>query len=406
MARRSVRLILFLLIAIAFAAAALRALTLERGIDAARDAARTFDDRARAAIATVAELRAAQQAYVAAGQGDAFWIGRVSSLLESLDGEVTALKKLASAPGTVTALETASGAIDSFVRMDARAREHLRNGQRLLASDLIFTDGLELTTAAAGQLDAARQNERQALDRVGAAERRDGWTTLGAAAGIALLLALLLVPTRRRDVTVRDTAATEPPAMPLPVEVDRVDERADLMLREPAARRPSPASAAVAPPAPDLQEAARVCTDLGRVADPRELSGLLQRIAALLEAPGVIVWVADQTGRELRPTLAHGYSSQALARIGSISRDGDNATAAAFRHAQLHVVKGGAGSNGAIAVPLVTSAGCVGVMAAEVTEGRESNAALKAVASILAAQLATLIAIPQAADSEMKNVKP
>jgi hypothetical protein len=59
-------------------------------------------------------------------------------------------------------------------------------------------------------------------------------------------------------------------------------------------------------------------------------------------------------------------------------------------------VKADAISNGAIAVPLVAAAGCVGVMAAEVKNGGEQQEQLLAAASIVAAQLATLAGPPSA----------
>jgi GAF domain-containing protein len=79
--------------------------------------------------------------------------------------------------------------------------------------------------------------------------------------------------------------------------------------------------------------------------------------------------------------------------VGTIRRDSDNATAAAFREARVHVVKGDVMTNGAIAVPLVTPGGCVGVMAAEVRHEREQTEETRALAAIVAAQLATLIGV-------------
>ncbi|MGE5357821.1 MAG: hypothetical protein ACM3NQ_02305, partial [Bacteroidales bacterium] len=48
--------------------------------------------------------------------------------------------------------------------------------------------------------------------------------------------------------------------------------------------------------------------------------------------------------------------------------------------------------NGAIAVPLVTPDGCVGVMAAEVRAGGDRQVPTQGVATIVAAQIATLVA--------------
>ena len=53
------------------------------------------------------------------------------------------------------------------------------------------------------------------------------------------------------------------------------------------------------PPEADAIElglAAELCTDLARVLDPSDLPELLARTARLLDASGVIVWVADRAG--------------------------------------------------------------------------------------------------------------
>ncbi len=47
---------------------------------------------------------------------------------------------------------------------------------------------------------------------------------------------------------------------------------------------------------------------MARVLDAGDLPGLLARAAGVLEAPGVIVWVADRAGHALFPLLTHGYS--------------------------------------------------------------------------------------------------
>jgi hypothetical protein len=57
-------------------------------------------------------------------------------------------------------------------------------------------------------------------------------------------------------------------------------------------------------------------------------------------------------------------------------------------------MKGDAISNGAVAAPLVTAGGCVGVMAAEVKAGGEQQDSLLAAARIVASQLATLVGPP------------
>src|SRR5207237_7215412 len=119
-----------------------------------------------------------------------------------------------------------------------------------------------------------------------------------------------------------------------------------------------------AEPSVDLQAVATVCNDLARVVDTRALPALLERTAGVLDASGIILWIADPDGRELAPIVTHGYASNLVARLGTIGRDAENVTAAAYRTSLLQTLRADASSNGAIAAPLVTPTGCVGVMAA------------------------------------------
>jgi transcriptional regulator with XRE-family HTH domain len=153
---------------------------------------------------------------------------------------------------------------------------------------------------------------------------------------------------------------------------------------------------------PDLLAVAHLCTELGRVYETREAGPLLQRAASLLDAVGVIVWAWDAQSAELRPALAHGYSDKVLAQLPKVRREADNATAAAFRSTQTCIVNGSDMASGAVTVPLMTSGGCVGVFAAELRHGGEQREPLRALATIFAAQLATLIGttrLPQAVNA-------
>jgi hypothetical protein len=159
-----------------------------------------------------------------------------------------------------------------------------------------------------------------------------------------------------------------------------------------------PAAEGVAPAAPqtDFAGVASLCLDLARVVDTRALPSLLDRTAELLDASGIILWIADPDGRELNPIFAQGYPQQLVNRLGTIPRDAENATAAAFRTSLLQTVMADSISGGAIAAPLVTPGGCVGVMAAEVRHDSERQDAKLAAATIVAAQLATLVGPPSA----------
>jgi hypothetical protein len=145
-----------------------------------------------------------------------------------------------------------------------------------------------------------------------------------------------------------------------------------------------------------LTATARLCTDLGRVRDSRDLNALLARAAELMEASGLVVWLGNTAGADLQPVLAHGYDPQALARMPALARSGDNAAAAAYRTGALQIVPSRPGSPGAIVAPLLSADGCVGAFSAEVPSGSEGSDGTQALASILAAQFAGLLATPAA----------
>ena len=124
-----------------------------------------------------------------------------------------------------------------------------------------------------------------------------------------------------------------------------------------------------------------------------------QEAARILDAVGLIVWVWDPQATELRPALAHGYPARVLAQLPRVRRDADNATAAAFRSAQTSVVPGSKLASGALAVPLMTPAGCSGVLAIELAFGSAQSESVRALVTIFAAQLARLIGTPRATET-------
>jgi transcriptional regulator with XRE-family HTH domain len=162
---------------------------------------------------------------------------------------------------------------------------------------------------------------------------------------------------------------------------------------DPAATEPS-----IVPTAfePDLLAAARLCTALSQVDQRSEMAVMLAETVRILDAIGLVIWVWDPRANELRAVLAHGYPETLLAQLPPVKRTSDNATAAAFRSSETSVVAGSDHASGAIVVPLMTPGGCGGVLAIELPNGREQTDALRAVATILAAQLARWIRSDQA----------
>lgn len=365
----------------------------------ARTAARAFDHRLHTASRALLDVKSAQPGYVAAGQGDEFWATRVDASLSPLRESLAALEPQARSVESQKALEAAIETIDDFGQMDRRAREYARNGQRLLASDLIFSDGVERLDAALALLDRAREAELAHHDAAEREHRRMQALALAGAAGLGCLIVLALVPVpvpvaRPAEAVTTSAATASEPGLTLslaaPVEPQPEPQP------QPSAAAPEPAPAPITAPGEevDLQRVAAVCTELARVVDTRTLPAALERAADVLNASGIVIWIAQPDGRELAPILSHGYPPQLLARMGTIDRDAANVTAAAYRTGLVQTVRSDGASNGALAAPLLAQGGAVGVMAAEVRHDGEQRASTRAVAAIVAAQLATLVAPP------------
>jgi hypothetical protein len=158
------------------------------------------------------------------------------------------------------------------------------------------------------------------------------------------------------------------------------------------------------PAGPDLLAVAHLCTELGRVESRTDTAPVLREAARLLDAVGLIIWIWDPVAVELRPALAHGYSERVLAQIPRVDRETDNATAAAFRSAQTCVVAGSDLGSGALVAPLITPAGCVGVLAIELQNRAEDKESVRALAMILAAQLAALVGTAPLAEASDRRL--
>ncbi len=390
MKSRAVRATLFLLFLVAIGAAAYLFWMADSQARVEINTARSFDAQTQVAARAIGDLRLAQQGYVAAGQGDQFWSAKADEAAAAARDAIETLRAEAVSAAAQTGIESASAALQDFLQMDRRARDYARSGQKLLASDLVFSDGLELTQGATTALEQARLAEIDSHATAVATVHRRQLYALGSAAAAATLILLLLVPAGAPQAPHMSAAA-----QPLSIGSARDDEPdLGLALDASAEGWSAPRPVETPPPPVDIGSVAALCTELARVADTRALPAAMERAAKLLDASGIVLWIADPDGRELAPIVTHGYSQQLVTRLGTISRDAENATAAAFRTSLLQTVKADAVSNGAIAAPLLTPSGCVGVMAAEVRNGGERNESKLAAATIVAAQLATLAGPP------------
>lgn len=323
-------------------------------------------------ITAANDFAASQQAYVAQGQPQQPWFERSAMLLEQFGQHQSAVRSLLKTPGALTAADDINERFKNIVVIDSRAREYLGQGESLLAADLIFSEGQNSIAAVIKGLRTMHVSEQQTADARRSELQRQQWGILGGIAVIWLAGIVLLTP--------------PVPSTPVVADVEKLS----LLDRTPAAeglRRAEPTP----PPAPttDLAAVADICGALARISDADSLRDALARAAAVLEARGLIVWLG--AGEELFPALACGYDERLLARLGPIPRNATNATAAAWRSAEVRTVPAEATSHGAIVVPLSGVHGCVGVLAAELPEGRESDPTTRAVAAVIAAQLVAIV---------------
>ena len=388
--------VLFVLTLIIGAGTLLQDFRFDTLLDQQHDTAATVDRQFGSIAVAIADLHAAQAGYVAAGQGPAFWISRATDLFSKIENALTSLRSSTTSTDAAVHYDAALVALKDVSGIDARARTDAMGDRRFEASDRVFTDSREANERLAAELTAARTSEQTAFSANLSRISRLRLAMNGVA--IAFLLAVALFFWRAR------------PAAPGPAEISLPAARPDLPLRlnvpavpaVPAASsapppppqataRPAPSTAAAPPRDISLRDAAELCVDLARVMDGRDVQALLERAATVLNAKGLILWMTDSGGALLRPQLAHGYSDRVLMKMGTLQVDGDNVTSLAFRSLRGQTVNGAASSSaGAIAVPLVTPSGCVGVLAAEVNRQRPSAETVD-MARIIAAQLATIV---------------
>ena len=386
---------------IAIGAAAFLLIRSEQQITGQTTALRAFDQHARDASASLVDARVGQQAYVAAGQGVAFWFGKTAAAAQTAAEGLAALHE-AAGPAARTALDEATATVTEFSAIDTRARDYLKSGQQLMAGDVIFTEGSDAAATAVRQIETARQAQHQAAEVELAAARKQQTLIAGVAAGVIFVIVLLLIPVPRgktaepsvaiglsglsHSATAASASSDAPVAAPAPA---------------PAAPMTARAQGSV------LKAATEVATEFGRVRDLDELTRVLGRAAEVMGASGLMVWMGSVEGSDLRPVLAHGYSAEMIARIPPVPRSADNAAAAAYRSGTLQIVLSHpGGTSGAVVAPILTQDGCIGALSAEIRSGGETSESTQALCAIFAAHLAGVLATAPAAAPAADVIEP
>ena len=388
MGRRSARISLFVVALLVSAVLGYRALADERAWTSARHDSAGIDQAAEEALGALLDARGSMYAYVAPNQGTEFWGRRVSTLLDSLRQRLVTLD--AALAGSGGSLAESLDGIDQLAAADKRARQYSDRNEFLLAGDVLFVEVRDLLNTVTEQVAVARQTLRSQAERKAAGIRQEQASLAAAAIAVWFVAALLLMPGTVKPVAkepgewrqeLADTLKKSAPAEDLSLDIKTIDP----------VEIPAPMVAAAAPQV-DLKAVAEICADLSALADIGALSGALARASDVLGAKGLIVWVTSNDGGSLSPVSTHGFDARVVERIGAIDRASANLTAEAFRENAPRVNAATASSGGALAVPMCGPTGAVGVLSAELQPGKDADEACVAVASILAAQLATLTA--------------
>jgi hypothetical protein len=376
---------------------------------------RTFDLRARETADALSELRAAQQAYVAAGQGVDFWTGKVAESAGQIKDAIVALRQSARTGRARLVLMEAEAALSDFEAADKRAREYVQAGDHLMAADVIFQEGAGVATGAARQVETARRAEHDGLSADARAFRTREAAALAAAGGVAAVIVLLLVPLagsveaemgpaatyslrhtagvadaeRRREAGHhRDGGAAESDAGP--AQTGHYRETAAFSSRAPSV----------------LQAAADLCTEFGRIRDVEDLKCMLGRTAEIIHSSGLAVWLGNADGADLQPVFTHGYSTHIVAQLPAVPRSAENAVARAYRTGVQQIVRSGPGqTNSAIVAPILTADGCIGALSTEIPGGTEGSEAAQMLTTIIAAHLAGLLASTSAASQPARRAQ-
>ena len=384
MSLRPGRLVLIAIAWIALGGSAYIAVHEQQQIEQRRASLKVFEASAGDATDALADAQAGQQAYVAVGQDAREWMPKVAAYLQTASTAIDALRPIAHSQAAGPALLDASATVTQMVKIDQRLREHVAGGETRAASELVFSQAADAASSAVSDLATATAAEQQSTEGLELSLRRVQMNVLGGATvlvGLIVAVLGLVRPVTDGDV---ETGAAD----------DLAPEVTAGLMHAPA----DDAGAALTSPAPPpsaaaLRDIAALCTEFARARTGAELTALLEKSAGAMNARGLIVWLGDPDGADLRPVLAHGYSDATLARIRHVPRTADNAAAAAYRTGALQVVPSRPGaSQGAIVAPLLAAEGCIGALTAEVRDRGEESESTRALALIVAAELAGVLA--------------
>ncbi len=344
------------------------------GVDRAREDA-TIHELNTADLA-LADAQLAQSGYVAAGQNSSAWMEFFDEALSRAEFTLREHQQTTLSAGALTHYDAALEQIRALRTSDGRARNYVGNEQLILASDVIFVESRGIIDRISENIAGARDTE--VFEAQQSAALIIQYRQALAAGGMLFALLAATVAYRKTRAAPVEDAAAEAPAS---AGVQASDEPAS----DPA---PVPSPTEIHP---QLTDTADVCVDLARLLDGRDLPALLSRAAAAIGARGLVLWVLAESGESLRASVAHGYSERMLKRLGDLPVSADNVTSVACRTLQPQWVPGASADvPGALAVPLISVSGCVGVLSAEMADAQMNDHQMP-LARLVAAQLSAVI---------------
>ncbi len=359
MHRRSLRITCLVIALLASAGLGYLALQQEAAPAAERQSSLSKEESIRQTAELLDDLRASMHAYVAPSQGLPFWGKRAQDGIETLQQQLTTLDQ-AIAPGT---LKASIDAVGQLAAAERRARTYVSRDEMQLAGDVIFTEVRDLLAGMTADVQSLRDGVRREHDRRTAQLRQEQLMLAGGALAVWIIAALLLLPA--------GAPAAQDPAQ------WRSDLKQALEPGSAPASLSAPTQAPQAPEAPKapeligaLRQTSEICADLAALADPGALQGTLGRVSGMLNATGLIVWVASNDGSSLSPVATHGFDPKLVHRIGKIARDSANLTASAFRDNAAKISVPTATAPGALAVPMCGPTGPTGVLSVEMKAGQ------------------------------------
>ena len=370
MSKRGVGLLLILTAAIALGAL-VQDVRFDRVIATEQTAVSTFNQRAHDLEHLIDTLDGSRRAALANGQMPGDWLDQSESALADADAAMASLRAAAVDAPTIGALDAATTALAKFKRAD-------NNGAVQ-----------DIHDALAKALASHRDRANGSLGQI--------QTLRLAMTGIALIFTLAVAVYLGRVATVLGVKSEPSTAqmfrdLPPAVKASAPAAGAIAAIGTAPPAQPAPSSASTHRPSANLAAAAELCVDLAKVLDADDVPVLLERAALVLDARGIVLWAIDGDGARLRASLSYGYPDKVLAKLRPLQIDADNVTSLAFRSAQSQMMNGASTTDpAALAIPLLTAGGCVGVMAVELRHNRP-HADLLPVARILSAQFSTLMA--------------